>query len=99
MGGHTLSLKGSDQFELGRPVTKVRNPGDVRLESGSILFENGGRPGQTSSLGLVLEDGTIGALAERTLYAASGTEICVYKAGCPLNVHGTGTSGTVLLML
>ena len=99
MGGHTLSLKGSDQFELGRPVTKVRNPGDVRLESGSILFENGGRPGQTSSLGLVLEDGTIGALAERTLYAASGTAICVYKAGCPLNVHGTGTSGTVLLKL
>ena len=99
MGGHTLTLKGVDQFELGRTVTYVRSPGDVRLESGSILFEQGGQPGQTRRLGLVLEDGTIGALAERTLFAAAGTTILIYEAGCPLNVHGTGTSGTVLLRL
>lgn len=101
MGGHTLTLKGesTSQFELGRPVARVRNPGDIRLEGGIVLFEQGGRRNAhfSNTPGLVLEDMTVGVLSNRTLFAASGTGINVYNGGCPLNIHGIGTSGVVSL--
>lgn len=101
MGGHTLTLlgKGNEQFELGRPVTRVRAPGDVRLEGGGLLVEAGGNPDVPNAggkPGLVMEDGTVGALAERTLFAAAGRIVSVFEAGCPLRIHGTGAEGGVV---
>ncbi len=91
MGGHTLTLKGENSFELGRSLTVTRNPGDVNLVSGTLLFENGD-PMRYKN-GFCLENRTAGELTNRTLRVSANASVVVYNGGCPMKIHGTGTAG------
>lgn len=90
MGGFTLTLKGENQFELGRDRTIVRNPGNVNLVSGTLLFENGNPLKKT---GFVMEDGTFDALTNKTLTVSAGCKTYIYGSACPMKIHGSGTAG------
>ena len=70
MGGYDLTLKGVQQFELGRPKTQFVNPGDINLVSGSILFESGST---------VMADGS-DELRDHAVHISPGASIQIYNA-------------------